>query len=268
MSDLFVIDSNMDLNYDSFLKLLELEKFLSMKAFASIDISIESSWFNSVLCPFMTAILRKNIEKNGLNIRIGISKPSVNDIFHRNGFWGEVYDVNDTIVPLQKFNRNENENFLAYISRHLQSGSNKFPFSKIFSDFIKENLAELFSNCEIHSQTDRIYVGGQYFPNKHQFSFCLTDVGIGIAKHISEKISLTNMEAIQWAFQKNNTTKEDGPGGLGLKRLKKGVLENKGDLFVIANNILFDVLKNKIYENSVDFHGTSVILSLNEGIKL
>ena len=73
---------------------------------------------------------------------------------------------------------------------------------------------------------------------------------------------LTSEDAINWAFEEGNTTK-NGSGGLGLFSLKNIVEKNNGDLIVVSNDIYYDVLKKKMHKLVFDFTGTLVIVIMN-----
>ena len=128
---------------------------------------------------------------------------------------------------------------------------------------LSEKLGEIFSNFESHSESKYFYVCGQFFPQKKYFDFCLTDKGIGIARYVmlKERNIKTQSDAVKWAFDARNTTK-DTCGGLGLKLLKEFVENKRGQLIVYCNNIIYNVIKNQTKEDISQFFGTSVFVRL------
>lgn len=253
---------------ESVIALLELDNKLSKMYFCTCTIALKISWLDNSMCSLLTAILRKRIESNGLSVQFDMSETSqkLKNFLQRNGFfqYNPINDINNTIVPVKTFKQKDILIFMGYLSKHVQSGTNKFPFSENFAIAIQTNLAEIFSNCEIHSQTDYVYSAGQYFPNLNTFAFCLTDTGIGIPNLIRSKINpnLSSEQTIKWAFSDRNSTK-DTVGGLGLKKLKQDISENNGSLFVLSNDVFYDPINDKHYKLPFDFNGTSVILTLN-----
>ncbi|MDD4556239.1 MAG: hypothetical protein PHE89_02775 [Alphaproteobacteria bacterium] len=253
-----------NLDYRSINHLISLDNELQKMMLTNIEIDItKTSFFEASLCSIFSAILRRSIEKNGLNISFRHNNNNVMKLLNKNGFFGKVQDVNGTIIPLKKFDKNENENFLKYVSEHLKAETNKFPFTKDIADEIRINLGEIFSNCEIHTQTKQVYTCGQLFPNVHEFSFSLTDTGEGIPNLVSQKKGIEDpIEAIKWALDKGNTTKTDNIGGLGLKRLKDSILKRNGTLIIISNNVYYDAINDLAEKFSFDFEGTCVIIKL------
>lgn len=254
---------------DSVLSLSRFNGELKNVFFCKCIIKPKFEWINGAMFSLLSAILRQRIEENGISVSFDFSetKPSIKDLFLKNGFfeYNSVVDPYNTIVPVKSFERTEIENFIEYIKTNFNVG--KFPFPADFTGKIENCLAEIFSNCELHSQTRKVFSAGQYFPNKGkrgEFAFCLTDIGVGMTKLVKSKISTitTSEEAIRWAFTKNNTTIVDRPGGLGLNSLKEMVKNYTGSLIVVANDIVFDVLQNRSEKLPFDFDGTSIILTL------
>lgn len=265
------INRDIRINYDSIVALLKLDDELKNLEFCNCAIKPKTPWFDGELCSLLSAILTRRREQNSLSLTFDFSETNngVVSILMRNGFFAQksINDINNTIIPVKSFDRIQNEAFIDYIKEHFIG--NKFPFPKNFTQDIKNALAEIFSNCEIHSETKKVYSAGQYFPQKGKnglFSFCLTDLGIGIPTLVKNKRigqERTSEDAIRWAFEKSNTTIEDRPGGLGLNSLKEKALQNNGQLIVVSRDIYFDATTDVCQYLPFDFEGTSVILTLN-----
>jgi len=250
-------------------KFSELESFInSCDYWEHVIIDLKSvRFFNSSLCSIFTSILRKAKEEKYLNIEINLGKNStLKKVFDTNGFFNEdksdyinnIKDLNDTYIVVKKFRKNDVDSFLDYIKYSLKN--RHFSNCILFSLF--EQLAEIFNNFVDHSDSKYFHVAGQFFPNKKHIDMCLTDKGIGIANLVIRDKGLKDqLEAVKWAFEGQNTTREKF-GGLGLKKLKNFVENNNGQLIIYCNKICYDVIGNRCNVFNMEFSGTSIFIRL------
>lgn len=217
------------------------------------------TWFEMELCSILSTILIRGKEEKGLSIKfLYDSSSKVFDVLKRNGFFGVINDQNDTIIPIKKFTNFEFDDFLKYISRNFQERN----FMKSESKDIIKCLAEIFSNSFMHSKGNFIFSCGQYFPNKKELCFCITDNGIGIPSLIYKEKGIKNqVEAIKWTLKDGNTTKST-VGGFGLKLLKKFIENKKGEFIIFSNRVCYNVINSKSMEFLDEFIGTSIILTI------
>ncbi len=270
-----ILQGSFETDFSSVNKLMSVNKTLSNAAVLEeciIDMQ-RVDWFNAALCSFFKAFLRQRMAENRIVIRFLFNSTSpsnmkVRGIFERNGFFsGQVRDFYNTIFPVRDFRTIdvEIESFLKNMKEDFLD-MDKFPFSEESTKGILRGLGEIFSNSQRHSESDWVYTSGQLFPNRNlgQVVFCITDVGVGIVKKVKTYMNnmLTSEDAINWAFEEGNTTK-NGSGGLGLFSLKNIVEKNNGDLIVVSNDIYYDVLKKKMHKLVFDFTGTLVIVIMN-----
>ncbi len=103
---------------------------------------------------------------------------------------------------------------------------------------ITESIYEIFINAQIHSETDFIYICGQFFPKKNNIEFTITDTGIGFKNRVNGrfKTNLSSVQAIKWAINDGHSTKLGISGGIGLAILKDFVIKNKGKIQIISND--------------------------------
>ncbi len=221
------------------------------------------SWIEGELCCLLRAIMNKGMLQGNSFFYIPPRNNKVDEIFKKNGFISfEKEDTNNTVVKCKQFSNSDIVSFIDYISLELFD-TNKFPYPTVIKENCKECLAELFDNAASHSGTSSIFTCGQYFPNKHELAFCITDIGVGIVNKVrtyDDKIS--KKDAIKWAFQNNNTTKSD-VGGLGLKLFLNFVQKNNGSIVVFSDNIVYKVLEDSTFMTERPFKGTSIIFKLN-----
>lgn len=152
--------------------------------------------------------IREFFEKNGFNKIFGESERSV--------------DCYNTVIPYEIFSPTDSLGFSEYAKQWLPI--NKFPdMTERLWDKIQDSIFELFSNAAIHSETEKVYICGQFFPKKKRLTFSMADSGIGFQKRIYRSLNkkMPAAQAISWATQCGTTTKTDVPGGHGLDLLKK-----------------------------------------------
>lgn len=190
----------------------------------------------------------------------------IEKVFDTNGFLNEdksdyinnIKDLNDTYILVKKFKKDEVDRFLDFIKYSLKDRH----FSNDILIELSKQLAEIFNNFMDHSDSKYFHIAGQFFPNKKHIDICLTDKGVGIANLVSKnkKIEKQN-EAVKWAFEGQNTTREK-LGGFGLKNLKKFIEKNKGQLIIYCNKICYNIIGNKYNIFDVEFLGTSIFIRL------
>ena len=90
---------------------------------------------------------------------------------------------------------------------------------------------EIFANAFEHSQTKLgAFTCGQDYPRGGYFALTVIDLGIGIPENVRSIMSgLDDSQAIEWAFERGNTTKP-GSRGMGLDLLRDFVSINNGEL--------------------------------------
>lgn len=129
-----------------------------------------------------------------------------------------------------------------------------------------EGIYEIFSNAQLHSETQFIYTCGQFYPKKNKIEFTLVDTGIGFKNRINRRFlrNLSAEQAIKWAIQDKMTTKERITGGIGLPILKEFIKKNKGMMQIVSNDGFYQFSHNKEVFRSFQgqYPGTIVNLQL------
>jgi hypothetical protein len=101
-------------------------------------------------------------------------------------------------------------------------------------------MIEIYVNAFDHSGS---LVGtvscGQRYPTLKALTLTAADFGIGIAGNVRQFLgrAISDVDALEWAFEHGNTTKPNhgSPRGLGLKLLRDFVSVNHGHMNVYAN---------------------------------
>jgi len=200
-------------------------------------------WIDANLCALLHSILYKlNVDNNlKFSADLNFLKDKFNVLF-RNGFIsnGENVDDRQSVITLQAFNSKDKDGFINYIENDLLCNRGMPEFSEDQEDRIIDSLIELFNNIDCHSQSEHpFFVCGQYFPKNRKVVFSMVDLGVGFLPPIQAKTHGEIMEwseSIKWALIKNNTSKFDAPGGLGLSDLHSYCQENNGILQIVTGD--------------------------------
>lgn len=156
---------------------------------------------------------------------------------------------------LRTFLTSEEEVFCQYLRKDFFGHRGLENLTTTTKTSLSTHFEEIFVNVAQHANTAYpIFTCGQYFPEKNVLKFTLVDLGDGFLKKIFEKTNgeiSTDNAAIFWATYNLNTTKDVktfGPGGTGLKELKKYCEENNGSFHICSGNGYVNFLKNKTLE--------------------
>ncbi len=229
----------------------------------TIDLTL-SDWFSANCASALGAVLY--LIKAELNT-VSVQAVKANAILHKNSFLSflgeqKQFDSYNTTVSYKEISPKEHLYFNDYVMKELLSKECFPSMSHPLKKKIGEAIYEIFVNCEIHSETEKVFTSGQYFPNKNVLEFMISDIGIGLAESVNRKFSanFTSLEAIKWAIVDKNTTKTGIPGGIGLAILQEFIQKNGGKLTIVSGDGFWQMDNGKVYECilSNPFPGTSV----------
>lgn len=238
MSNFTTTFNSSALNADArgFSALADLHNSISDCKYSEIKIDCKNlRWFDAHLAaPFMTIINHSRNNKNAITL-INL-RDDIRIILSKNNFLAsKLIDSYHTTIPVKRFDLNQEIEFADYSRRNLDR--KEMPrMSRELRGKLFEGIDELFANCALHSKsTTGVVAAGQFFPRNERLAFAISDGGRGIdgclrAHNISY---LSPEDAIDWAMQSNNTTRQgDIPGGLGLKIIRDFIAMNNGKLLV------------------------------------
>lgn len=225
------------------------------------------SWMDGHLsAPLMTVV--SHARQRGNSVGLLNLPENVRLILKKNGLLVDrAVDNYQTTIPVQQFGLNDEIKFADYSRRHLRRKEMPKMTDALLGK-IHEAIDELFANCALHSRSPvQVVATGQFFPRGERLAFAISDGGRGIDGSLkSAGITYNTPEdAIDWAMQSNNTSRQgDIPGGLGLKVLRDFIGLNNGNLTVISNRGVWrqagsDVQKWRLRS---PFPGTSVTLEI------
>ncbi len=265
-----IIQGEMDIKIDKiendFEGYNELINFYALnkeKNFSEINLKL-TGWFSAHTCSMLGAILTKL--QNKLN-SVNIDALKAKDILERNGFLSffgneKKIDYNNTTIPYQVLSIDDDRYFNNYVFKEFLGKSDLPNMTEGLKKKMTESIYEIFINAKIHSQTDKIFICGQYFPYLHKIEFMLTDIGVGIKNVINTRFNsnLTAIQAIDWAIEDRNTTKNGISGGIGLALLYEFIQKNMGKIQIVSNEGFWELNTEGIIKSSFEneFPGTMI----------
>jgi len=265
MSDINL--NNISNNFESYNNLINLYVMKKNNMFEDINIDL-SGWFSANTCSMLGAILTKF--QDDLNT-VNVSANRAADILERNGFLSffgqkKVVDYNNTTIPYQVLSRKDDRYFNNYVFTEFLSKPDLPQMTDTLRKKLTESIYEIFINAKMHSETEKIFVCGQFFPAKHKIKFMITDTGLGIKNVVNnafdKKLSAT--QAIEWAIQDKHTTKKGVSGGIGLALLYEFINLNKGKVQIVSNEGFWELNNEDITKKEFnnEFPGTMVNISV------
>jgi hypothetical protein len=95
-------------------------------------------------------------------------------------------------------------------------------------------ITELVTNIFDHSQQDKGFIFGQFYPKKNYLDICIVDCGRGLAKTYEEAkgVKFTDSEAIVEVL-KGHSTKPSIERGYGVRTSKQVVCDCLGGEFIL-----------------------------------
>jgi len=255
---------NIDTSFESYQQLINLYSECKNIYFSDIEIEI-SKWFAANLSSPLGGVVDKLV--NNLNDIKFKTEYSIERILKKNNFlshfgYDKINDSNNTTIEYLKLKPSDSRYFHEYIINELINRKELPEMSNELNKKISESIFEIFTNAQIHSQSDFIYVCGQFFPAKHKIEFTITDMGIGFKNIINNRFKkgLSSTQAIDWAINDGNSTKKNVTGGIGLAILKEFIIENKGKFQIISDDGFYQLSNNheekKLFKNK--FPGTII----------
>ncbi|MDP4022046.1 ATP-binding protein [Methylobacterium sp. NEAU 140] len=244
---------------------------LQLETLRDTDVIVDLTGVDRIdghLTPCLQAVVNR-AAINGNTIRLAKVASAIHSTFCKNRFVVEErIDRHNTVMPVTTFSVDGGKEFAVYAKKYLSRP--EMPRMTIsLREKLHEGIGELFENSAMHSRTKApIIVGGQFYPTKNWISMSIVDIGQGIQRAVSAKlgINLTPQDAIGWAMEPFNTTKDgDVPGGLGSKILREFIEKNKGKITVVSNNGYWSQYGTNVTKRRLPmaFPGTAVVLEIN-----
>jgi len=197
--------------------------------------------------------LAKLIEHNGCSVtfRWDTVNEKVRRSLERNGFLDFFGQSSSTpvdgkrkrkprnVVPFRQDLVARESDIIRYLYQNWIGGGHVH-LSPLLTDHIVAKMWEIYANAFDHADSPvGIFSCGQYYPQRHLLKLTVVDFGAGIPfrvrRHLGKRMNAA--DALQWAFQRGNSTKADAEGiarGMGLDLLREFVKLNQGKLEVFS----------------------------------
>lgn len=256
--------TNIHNDYAGYNRLIEFYHENKDLAFDTIHIDL-GTWFPANTCSMLGAILSP-IQNNFNKILIDAGKAK--DTLEKNEFLSyfgqpKQKDYNNTTISYKILGREDDRFFNFYVQSEFLSKAAFPEMTSTLKKKLAESIYEIFNNAKMHSETEKIFACGQFYPDKNEIRFMMTDLGIGIRESVNRRFNsnLNAVAAIDWAMESGNTTRQGISGGIGLAILKEFIEKNKGELQVISNNGFWQFSEKKKLFNK-EFPGTIVNITV------
>jgi hypothetical protein len=274
-----------DTTYEGYLSLTRFYQNCKKHQNCRIEIDLSLlNWIDANLCGLWLAMIRDLKAENNLDFNIAslyyadkFKNEAKFNILLRNGFivalrgmdeiLEEDWDDRKSTIGVRFFSVDECDNFVNYFESQFLNhrGCNLLENDK---EDLYMAYCELFANYEIHAHTQNpVYVCGQFYPQKKQLVFSMTDLGVGFLDNISmftQGVINDPITSVEWALKKGNSTKTDAKGGSGLSTIDEFCRQKNGNLHIITNGVYteYNYQKNQRTYNYLPeiFKGTTVHL--------
>ncbi|WP_339714515.1 hypothetical protein [uncultured Kriegella sp.] len=250
------IKHNVSTNFSGIKKLFDFHKEASQYYNETIYIDFyHLDWFDANLSALFGSILAKLKKENNLDFSTDLKflEEHFNVLF-RNGFLRSedaIHDLQESTVSFRSFDLNDKASFVDYVENELFDHRGMPSLEVEEKDSIMQSLIEVYCNIQEHSKsTEPFYVCGQYYPKQGFLAFSMVDLGVGFlpAIEVKTKGEVNNSyDAIKWALEKRNTTREGAPGGLGLFDLNSYFNRTNGNIQIISGDTFWSLdLENAV----------------------
>lgn len=214
-----------------------------------------------------------NASKNNNKIKFRNVSNNIKNILSTNKFLkkfgiNEIEDQEHITISYMEFLPEERISFSEYIKNEFLPSLTTVLKNEFKQEF-RISIEELFQNCRLHGECDKIFTCGHFFVNENKIYFTISNIGISIKENVNKHLddySINSIDAIVWATKEGNTTrKEKNIGGIGLHNLIKFLDDTNGKIQIVSNDGVYErENKQELYQKlNKSFDGTIVTLIFN-----
>lgn len=190
-----------------------------------------------------------------------------------------IQDEEHNEIQFRDFIGNELDDIIDEVFEYLENQwfeNMQFKFDESLYSEMVGSFVEMFANAIEHSGNGNnvgIAAYGKLNDNATEIYLCIVDRGVGIVnnvkrywkKHYAEKDMIDDIQAMRWALQLNNTTREKRLGGQGFSNIRQFIRANQGSLDIYSNSVharMESDLVDHIAMANESFPGTMLIFKL------
>jgi hypothetical protein len=268
--------TNVGSNCDGFNALAIMAATTRGIEYSSLELSFSGvSWFDANMVAPLGVVLSHVLDRYNTVSIVDLAWAQ-KSILQRNGFlngfgypaptsWG------GTVLPYVRYKITEARRFYDYLDEHLP-GKGMPEMTSDFSLRFQQSLGEIFINSQVHSNSRLgVFVCGQFYPAKERLDISMADAGITIPGRINRRfeINMPPVKALRWALVEGHTTKQDSPGGVGLKLLREFIALNGGRFQIASGKAFWQFQRGleEFRELEHEFPGTVVNLEVHTADK-
>jgi signal transduction histidine kinase len=218
------------------------------------------------------AVVLARVEDRKSSFEFGGVPKIAQDLFFRNWFFRflgisvQPASTPSSCLPFEHFETVEIDRFFDYLDQYLE-GKGLPPADSTFTQQLQQILGEVFVNAETHSESALgVFVCGQHYPAEQRLCLTIADGGITVPVRVAKRFGkhLNPVHALQWAMKKGHTTKEQTPGGVGLKLVRDFVHEHHGAVWIATGQAFWSLAAGEESFSSLPdpFPGTVVHLTM------
>jgi len=228
-----------------------------------------TTWFDANMLAMLGAIMESAWTNDFEIVNLGPDQEKIFKKTRYSYFGGEsLPNSYQTTVEYRKSKVSEIGSFEKYLEKKLLAHSEMPNMSILLKKKIKESILEIFDNARTHGKCEFIFSCGQYYPRKGQLDFTIVDIGRTIRKNVRDYLhkNVSGKMALDWAVQKNTTTRKDNiPGGLGFTLIREFLSKNNGKMQIAsADGYWYEKGRtSRSKDLNVSFRGTAVNLEFN-----
>ena len=257
-------------NQQGFASLANVYQQVKPCQFEKIQLDFQNTtWFDANMLAMLGAIMESAWTNDFDIVNLGLKQEKIFKKTRYSYFGGEsLLDRYQTTVEYRKSKVSEISSFEKYLEKKLLAHPEIPSMSALLRKKIKESILEIFDNARTHGKCKFIFSCGQYYPRKGRLDFTIVDIGRTIRKNVRDYLDkkVSGKMAIDWAVQKNTTTRKDNiPGGLGFALIREFLSRNNGKMQIAsADGYWYERSRTSHSKDlNVFFRGTAVNLEFN-----
>ena len=257
-------------NQQGFASLANIYQQVKPCQFETIQLDFQNTtWFDANMLAMLGAIMESAWTNDFDIVNLGPKQEKIFKKTRYSYFGGEsLLDRYQTTVEYRKSKVSEIGSFEKYLEKKLLAHPGLPNMSALLRKKIKESILEIFNNAKMHGNCEFVFSCGQYYPRKGRLDFTIVDIGRTIRKNVRDYLhkNVSGKKALDWAVQKNTTTRKDNiPGGLGFTLIREFLRKNNGKMQIAsADGYWYE--KGRISHSkdlNVFFRGTAVNFEFN-----